>query len=328
MHRTIPTAAVPVLCLLATLGAPASPPLAATPAPETAYADWPDLRGPYLGQPPPGPVARPLAEGIVNPPSGFHSSILFGADGREAYWTAMGGVTWCSRRVDGRWSRPEPLPFGDGFGVREPFLTDGGRRLHFLSRRPLPDDPVERERIWSVSRAAKGWTEPRPIDAVVGAHPTHWQFSFSAAGDLYFTSEVAGTGGGQDVYVAPWRDGGYDEPHGVGPGVNTDRREFCPFVAPDGSYLLFARSVPAQRGRSDLFASFPAPEGGWLPAVDLGPAVNTAHNEVSPLVTPDGRFLVFLRLSKETNQVHWIEADVIDRLRPAASVERTPTGVR
>ena len=52
--------------------------------------------------------------------------------------------------------------------------------------------------------------------------------------------------------------------------INTDVREFCPFIAPDESYLIFSRTVPEERGRSDLFISFRTAEGMWTEAGQHG----------------------------------------------------------
>ena len=137
--------------------------------------DFPDLRGPYLGQRPPQSGVEVFAPGILKPATGYHSSVVFNADGDEACWTAMAaGVTYCSRRIEDRWTAPEILPFDPEFGVREPMFAHGDRRLYYLSRRPLEHDPVNRERIWFVERTPSGWSAPRVIDDLVTAHPTHW----------------------------------------------------------------------------------------------------------------------------------------------------------
>ena len=145
--------------------------------------------------------------------------------------------------------------------MREPFYSRDGNRIYFLSRRPPPEEQVERERIWFVDRDGDGWSAPRPIGAIVSDHPTHWQFSLNHAGDLYFTSEADGVRGKQDIYVALRTPDGFQAPRDLGTSINTEVREFCPFIAPDDSYLLFARSVAEQRGRSDLFVSFRMPDG-------------------------------------------------------------------
>lgn len=268
--------------------------------------------GSYLGEEPPGDVPRVFAPGLLEPEGGFHSTVVFNATMDEAYWTSMEETSYVMRWVDGVWTPPVLLPFDPEYGVGEP-MPAGRDRLYFLSRRPPEDDPVERERIWWVEREGSGWSDPRVIDAAVAAHPTHWQFSFTAAQDLYFTSEV---GRSQDVYVARYRDGVFGGPERLGEAVNSELREFCPFIAPDETYLLFARSVPQASGRSDLFVSFRDAEGRWTEAVNLGDTVNSRHNEVCPVVTPDGEYLFFTRASDEVNDVYWVRADVIDAARP------------
>lgn len=282
---------------------------------ESESQGFPELRGPYLGQTPPGDVPEPFAAGLIESPNGFHCSAVWSPAGDRVLWTAQGETILESRRMEGLWTRPVPLPLDSDYGVGEPMFVPGGDRLYFLSRRPPEDDPVVRERIWFVENDGQGWSEPQPIDEVVRAHPTHWQFSFTTRGDLYFTSEVEGTGGGQDIYVARRDRQRFRAPESVGNAVNTDVREFTPFVAPDESYLLFARSVPEEKGRSDLFVSFRRKDGGWTTAVNLGDTVNSLHNEVCPIVTPDGRYLFFVRVSGEVNEMVWVNTEVIERLR-------------
>jgi predicted alpha/beta superfamily hydrolase len=282
---------------------------------EAESQEFPELRGPYLGQPPPGDVPEPFAAGLIESPTGFHCSAVWSPAGDRVLWTAQGETILESRRIGGLWTPPVPLPLDPDSGVGEPMFGPGGDRLYFLSRRPPEGDPVVRERIWYVEANGQEWSEPRPIDEVVRAHPTHWQFSFTTRGDLYFTSEVDGTGGGQDIYLARRDRERFRAPESVGPAVNTDLREFTPFVAPDESYLLFARSVPEEKGRSDLFVSFRRQDGRWTTAVNMGDTVNSLHNEVCPVVTPDGRYLFFVRVSGEVNEMLWMSAEVIDSLR-------------
>jgi hypothetical protein len=49
----------------------------------------------------------------------------------------------------------------------------------------------------------------------------------------------------------------------------------------------------------------------------MGDTVNSLHNEVCPVVTPDGRYLFFVRVSGDVNEMLWMSAEVIDRLREA-----------
>jgi hypothetical protein len=80
-----------------------------------------------------------------------------------------------------------------------------------------------------------------------------------------------------------------------------------PFVAADGSYLLFQRN-------NDLHVSFRGPDGRWLAPVPLPPTVNTPEGELCPVVSPDGRYLFFMR----SYHVYWVDAAIIEDLRPGA----------
>jgi hypothetical protein len=60
--------------------------LCATAAPVRA-GDFPELRGPYLGQQPPESGVEVFAPGVIEPTRGFHSSVVFNAAGDTACWT-------------------------------------------------------------------------------------------------------------------------------------------------------------------------------------------------------------------------------------------------
>ncbi len=47
----------------------------------------------------------------------------------------------------------------------------------------------------------------------------------------------------------------------------------------------------------------------------LGNGINSEHNEVSPVVTADGRYLFFLRASQDMNDVCWVSAEIIELVR-------------
>ncbi len=56
-----------------------------------------------------------------------------------------------------------------------------------------------------------------------------------------------------------------------------------PFIAPDGSYLLFAREM-------DLFVSFRRPDGSWAEPASLGPEINSPAIDICPQVSADGKY--------------------------------------
>ncbi len=280
-----------------------------------SYESFPQLSGPYFGQAPPGPAPQVFCPEFLKPPEGFHSSVTFSPDMNEAYWTSQGVCTYRSRLEDGVWTAPDEIRFDSAYGVGEVAWAMDGNKLFFLSKRPPDWANVSREYIWYREKLNGVWSAPKAVDRAVNEHPTHWLFSIAENGNLYFTSEIEGVRGQQDIYFAQWDGRQFAEPLDLGPNINSDFRDFTPFIAPNESYLIFARSVPQESNRSDLFISFRDAEGNWLKAVNMGDTVNSLHNEVCPVVTPDGEYLFYCRISKEINEVLWVSADVIDSLR-------------
>ena len=216
------------------------------------------------------------------------------------------------KRVDGRWTPPALMSFsGPSQGDDQPFFSGDGKRLYFISRRPAAGDSGGRERIWFVDRTADGWSAPRPLDSTVNALNLHWQFSLDKDHNLYFAGVNPDTVGQQDIYFARFADGKYEKPGTVGAPICTPGIDDTPFIAPDGSYLLFSQKF-------DLCVSFKNADGTWSAPVNLGPGVNSPSIELCPMVTADGKYVFFLSQRGGESHAYWVKADLIERLRPAA----------
>ncbi len=274
-------------------------------------ARFPEFAGDYLGQAKPGKTAAVFAPGIVSARYGLHSAIVFSPDGKEAFWSMMipprtvgygGDRTVGTRFTDGRWTYPRKVVFSGTPLGDVPFFHPDGTHLYDLSRRALPDGRATgKENIWVWDKGADGWTNPRPLDAAVNDLPLHWQFSVDREGTVYFSTNIPGSLGGADLYASRLVDGRYQKPENLGAPVNSPAAESFPFIAPDGSYLLFGRNM-------DLYVSFRGGDGRWGDAVRLGPEVNTPGREILPIVSPDGKYLFYSR--------YWIDAAVIESVRP------------
>ncbi len=280
---------------------------------------FPELRGPYLGQKPPAPGSGPVlfAPDIVSTHAFQHGTVVFSPDGKEAYWSTslpqvgpgyVEGMILTSRVVDGRWTAPVRASFSRlGAGDDVPFFKPDGSRLFFLSTRDSTG-----ERIWWVDRTAAGWSEPRRIEGGPNTMDTHWEFSVAPDGSIYFQSGDPGGLGRGDLYVARLAGGTYQPPQNLGAPVNSDLDESAPFIAPDGSYLLFMRLGDRQ---VDLYVSFRNPDGTWAAPRNMGPRVNTDAHEICPIVTPDGRYLFFNSARSGNDDNYWMDAGVIEELR-------------
>jgi ankyrin repeat protein len=272
---------------------------------------FPALEGDYLGQRPPGRDPEVFAPGIVGGHFELHSSVVFSPDGCEAYWAEMvprttpgytSDRTMVSRRVDGRWTHPEVAMVGSKAMGDVPVIARDGKRLYDMSRRTLPGQTTNtpKENIWVADRTGIGWSDPRPLDQTVNALPQHWQFAVDKDGGVYFASTWKGARG---LFYSPLVNGRHGEAAPLGPAINVNGSEGMPFIAPDGSYLLFSRDM-------DIWVSFRGPDGGWKAPTKLPAPINTPDLEICPTVSPDGRYLFFLR-----GKVFWVDAGIIEEIR-------------
>jgi len=281
---------------------------------------FPELRGDYLGQKPPVGKAELFGLGIISSVWGIHSTAVFSLDGNEVYWAPMisrpGGVyseggLLMMKRVDGRWTAPGWAPFsGPGTNDDVPFFAAGGKRIYFISTRPLPGETEPgSEKIWFADRTSSGWAEPRPLDRIVNEHHMHWNFSVDKDRNVYFAGNAPDSLGMADIYIARYVDGKYEKPVNAGAPINSAANDEMPFIARDGSYLLFARQF-------DIWISFRGEGGAWLEPAKLGPEVNGPAIDICPVVTADGKYLFFLSQRDGESHAYWVGADVLDKYKP------------
>jgi ankyrin repeat protein len=283
-------------------------------------AAFPALAGPYLGQPEPGLLPRIFAPGIVSSEE-HETNITFAPDGRELCFSRIEASQvhrWLlfMRLESGRWTPPSVAPFASGGADFEASYSPDGRRLFFASDRPLGrNGPPKRDMdVWVVERSGAGWGEPRNLGPSVNGPSNEYMPTVDRDGNLYFER--------YGLNVASWRNGAYlpSEPvTGIANAVNPGH----PFVAPDGTYLIFdGRPAENDTGgpTSVLFVSFRQRDGRWSPAVRLFDAADTRDYESCPSVSPDGRWLFFGR----DHDIYWASAEIITRRRSAGQRENEP----
>lgn len=283
-----------------------------------APIEFPELRGDYIGQKPPGEKPEVFALGIVSSIWGLHTSVAFSPDGSMALWTPMverpgeiysTGIIYQMTRQGNLWTAPVAAPFSGQWSDDVPFFSPDGKRLYFISSRPLPvEGNPRKEAIWYVEKTGEGWSEAKALPWAVNKNEMHWQFSIDRAGNVYFGSGMAGGFGGGDIYRAKFMDGRYLEPENLGPVINSAGEEATPYLSPDGNTLIFMKNF-------DLVVSFKKEDGSWAEPRSLGPTVNSSAMELCPLLSPDRKYLFFLSQRGGDNQVWWVDAGIVDRLR-------------
>jgi hypothetical protein len=283
--------------------------------------EQPDLKGPYLGQNPPGIIPEIFAPNVID--ESTHSSAVFSSDGLEVFWVPWSTLKMKTmKQINGIWTKPQVVSFVMEYDAENPWLSEDGTRMYFTSTRPLEGKGIKtrvkfwRENIWCVDRGKNGWSEPVPLGPEVNSMDLHWQFSISVDNkDLFFSASTGENGGGSDIYKSVFTDGQYTKPLKLGNAVNSQGDEDTPFIAPNSSYLIFARK-PGADTSADLYISLRNQDGSWMNAVSLGSHINSEAHEVCPVVTRDGKYLFFISMRSGKPRIYWVDAKIIEDLKP------------
>jgi len=256
------------------------------------------------------PKAQMLAPGVISTDGNEFGGTMT-PDGTEIYFTRSVPLSYMyaiyrSRKVDGRWTRPELVPFSGHGRDFDANISPDGRRLVFTSDRQVhPDVPrTGAYKLWYVDRMPDGkWSEPRPFDAPINRdvlkasmhEGNEWFGSLASDGTLYFASDRNNTT--MSIYRARFANGSYQQPELLPDTITAGAITGEPMIAPDQSFLLFSalgkKENVGPRKNWDIYISRRAPDGSWLTAENLGPAVNTPQRDYSPRLEPDGHTLIF-----------------------------------
>jgi hypothetical protein len=314
----------------------------------TAVVAGPAVAQRYLGQTPPGGVPQPFAPGVVST-GAVELNSVFSPDGREFFFSRLidgpdeqPGYPGRTRPIlhhtvyrDGAWTEPRPLRlFADApdAWAADMAVSPDGQLLYFMGVHPVDEDRGRSDpNLWVSRRLAGGWSFAEPLPAPVNTEAREVYSSVVGDGSLYFTSNRPGglARTGSDLYRARrLSDGTFGEPVNVGPPVNSSHGVGDTVVAPDERFMILASSRPGGHGAGDLYVSFRKPDGNWDEPANLGADVNSSDHDYCPMLTPDGKYLLFSRRRSDPpdagwagvikGDVYWVDASVIERLRPAS----------
>ena len=236
------------------------------------------------------------------------------ADGQTIVYTGRKGLSekfdeniYISHKdATGDWEAPEFIPGTINTPGNEGTcgLSADGRTLVFTS--------CERNRlnsgcdIFISTRAGTIYSNPVAVDS---ANSVYWDShpNLSADGNLiFFVSDRPGGYGKYDIYMSrKWPNGRWSQAQNLGPTINTDENEIMPFLHTNGRSLFFASNGHPGLGNFDLFvAEAPrfAGKGDFGTPRNLGYPLNTAKDESSIFITPDGKKAIYCLEEQDNGQ--------------------------
>jgi WD40-like Beta Propeller Repeat len=227
-----------------------------------------------------------LQEGVAVPNE--ESAPTFMPDGQTVYLADNNTIRF-SNLVNGKWTKPTVATFSGQWHDWDPFISPDGKRLIFVSNRPLEgmpqDKPQKDNHLWYVDyQPDNNWSAPRHFDAPVNKPGLNdYGPSISRSGTICFCSRNREGNKKMCGYYTKWLGDHYDEPKLL--LLNGDNEVFDPFIAPDERYILFASN-------KDLYISY-RHGNEWAPGEKLSAQVNNGNWNGGPYVSPDGKMLYY-----------------------------------
>ncbi len=164
----------------------------------------------------------------------------------------------------------------------------GGQEAYLTSSRT-----GNRQRLYRVSYEQGRWSEPERLGGALSDATHAGAATLTIDGNLMvfaaFQHELGGQGR-TDLYIAE-RHGRRWTVRNIGAGVNSSYWDSQPCLSADGELLIFTSDRPGGSGGTDLWMSR-RQGSGWSAPMPLS-RLNTAADEMAPVLAPDGRTLYF-----------------------------------
>ncbi len=258
---------------------------------------------PYLGQIPPGTKPVVFSPGVVSN-GNIHGRLVVSPDGREIFWTTVDRETFSAQilsveYVDGKWTSPRPPSFARDGNSSSPLFSPDGKKLFFILNTGAG------QTVKYVEKTEEGWSAPRSEGFL-------WEgsSSFSKTGRAVFSAGMKTKAWNTGIFEARFTADGYFDVRPLPDIINIPNAiDYTPFLAPDGSYLLFTSNRPLVGDKEEmhLHISFRNADGTWS-----SPQKMFRIEARFPSLSPDGKYLFFCG---DDGNIYWADAKIIERFR-------------
>lgn len=269
----------------------------------------PNLKGPLLGQKPPGNKPKIFAPGFISNQDTKEMGCTWMPGMKEFYFVRQGTPEdpriwsiWYTKELDGKWTNPEIAGFSGKHLDVAPFITYDGKYMLFY--RGSQTDTTIQKGTWIAERKGDNWTEPRFFaDAYVMTTADFKTF--------YCTIDSDGEKVNRQIAYMTCTDGKFSEKKLISGQLNTPHFEAHSNISPNGDFILFDSDRPDGIDDMDIYVSFRNQKGEWSEGINLGEDINKGFYTI-PSLSPDGKY-IFINADGD---IYWVDAKVIEKLRP------------
>ncbi|MCP4727638.1 MAG: hypothetical protein GY863_21545 [bacterium] len=270
--------------------------------------ELPELKGPYLGQEPPGMTPEIFAPGFVSTDA-HEFSCTFSPDGDEFYFARSFGENRrkyiiVTKLRNGVWTEPEKcLPQFDNEHF-EPHITLDGKKMFFMGFHLVEANSRPNIDMYYSEREGDGWGEPNLMGAPFNPAGS-MSISLTKDGTIYTTNA-------KKMGIARSRlvNGKYQDYEDLPSPINTEHPEMHPFIAPDESYLIFESGRLGMDKGLHLYVAFRSKDDSWSDPQEIPVGMPGGI----PTVSPDGKYLFFV--GGRPGDIYWIDSKIFKNLNP------------
>jgi len=264
---------------------------------------FPVLKGPYLGQKPPGKAPEIFAPGIISQ-KGSNESVICFANANDEQWCIFTRFSdkipdftaFETKLINGKWTKPEISQRFKNEGCYLHCLNHEGTKIFYHPAKSLSQYPPE---IWCIDIEKD--TKSKFI--CKGMHPTvskngnlYYDYDGHIArrkleGEKYGDMEYLG----ENIFLK-----GYDDAH--------------PCISWDEDFLIFDSSErPGVKG-NDLFVSFRIGDNKWTKPVNLGKYMKMANSGLAK-ISPERKYIFFHSNAQGQQDFYWVDVKIIENLK-------------
>ena len=275
----------------------------------------------YFGLTPPGLIPEVFAPNIVSDTTwAEHCQVAVSPNVDEIYWSAWTGdymtedgsknteQIFYSKIENGIWTKPKLAEFTEGnpHGLNGgPSFSPDGKKLFFYQvKSPWVSSDMN---TYYVEKKNEKWgNEPILLPQPYNTGDQNYSPIFTNNGTAY--KNLRGK-----ISKYTYENGNFTFTDSI--VIHKDFRPLWNFyMSPYEDYVIFAARHDGGYGDIDLYISFKTEEGNWGTPINMGAEINTELRERFPTVSPDGKYLFFMRHTPGQD-FFWVSTEIFDELR-------------
>jgi len=275
----------------------------------------------YFGLTPSGLIPEVFAPNIASDSTwAEHCQLAVSPDGKEIYWSAWTGAyktedgsrnteqIFYSNFKNGKWSKPALAEFtkGNPHGLNggPSFSPDGTKLFFYQVKSPWVSSDMN---TYFVEKKNGKWSnEPVNIGHPYNTEIQDYSPIFTKEGIAY--KNLRGK-----ISKYNYKNDNFTLTDSM--VIHKDFRQLWNFyMSPNEDYVIFADRHDGGYGDVDLYISFKTKEEKWGYPINMGSKINTELRERFPTVSPDGKYLFFMRHTPGQD-FFWVSTEIFDELR-------------